>query len=435
MRVLFHLLLFFVGTCCCALASSSSSSSDQYAAAASAASLVPPEAVASNKPSPTIGTDGGGTLETSASSSPPVEPADENASAVSSRTTRPSPASIRRLSALLLSNPRFANLRERTLPAVLLLAGLYGLVQTLGERGLQYLVLIMTPGLYHEGVSVALKADDDSSTSTDKGEKDVVSTDASSKEVVATPTRDTHRLLHKSTDCYSNRWIWFVSYSFLSTVPIMFPNLLWLSPTTMHYLGYLGVLFGWVSWIVQLNHPRHSDAVHLRQAWREVTIYHMSVFFTVLPITCWLRLLRHGHEAAWALYAALLVIGNDTFAYLVGHFFGQTPLLPIISPKKTLEGFLGALALTLITSPLLWKSLFDTHQDVYSRHSLAVALFSATVAPLGGFVASTLKRASNQKDFGALIVGHGGLIDRLDCQLVTAPFVYLYLRAVLQQKP
>jgi phosphatidate cytidylyltransferase len=80
----------------------------------------------------------------------------------------------------------------------------------------------------------------------------------------------------------------------------------------------------------------------------------------------------------------------------------------------------------MLLSYFVWKLFFPIS---YGNDSLAVALFCSTVAPLGGFLASAVKRAFNKKDFSNLIAGHGGLVDRLDCQLITAPFVYLLLNA------
>ena len=62
------------------------------------------------------------------------------------------------------------------------------------------------------------------------------------------------------------------------------------------------------------------------------------------------------------------------------------------------------------------------------QHALMMALYISLISPFGGFLASAVKRAHGAKDFGSLIPGHGGVVDRFDCQVVTAPFVYLYLK-------
>jgi len=137
----------------------------------------------------------------------------------------------------------------------------------------------------------------------------------------------------------------------------------------------------------------------------------------------------------WILFSVLLVVTNDTMAYVFGRLFGNTKLLPKLSPKKTVEGFVGAgLSTVAISIPLLRlllpKTTGSTHNT--ARHAMAMAIYASIVAPFGGFLASAVKRAHYVKDFGALIPGHGGVVDRLDCQIVMAPFVFLFLTHCLK---
>ena len=120
----------------------------------------------------------------------------------------------------------------------------------------------------------------------------------------------------------------------------------------------------------------------------------------------------------WVIYSAILVIVNDTMAYFFGIAFGEHPLLPTISPKKTWEGFIGA-ALSTVAIAIYW---LPSAQD-----ALMLSTVVSLIGPFGGFLASVIKRAYEQKDFGSIFPGHGGFVDRLDCQLMLAPFVYLYL--------
>ncbi|GMI49593.1 hypothetical protein ScalyP_jg681 [Parmales sp. scaly parma] len=117
----------------------------------------------------------------------------------------------------------------------------------------------------------------------------------------------------------------------------------------------------------------------------------------------------------------ILVAANDTFAYLAGCIFGKHPLIGKLSPKKTVEGFIGALLGTIV---LAWyMDLGGETNNLW----VWVALFASTVGPFGGFLASSFKRAFSVKDFGKLIPGHGGVIDRVDCQLLVASFVNVLL--------
>jgi len=279
---------------------------------------------------------------------------------------------------------KLRNLRQRTLPAIILLAGLYAIIHYGKARGLKYLVLCMSPGLYYEATSVVLD-----------------------NSIVKPP-----RLA---------KWWWFIAYSLVTTLPHVLDN----SVPRLQLAAYTMVLLGLMGIVLRLNMDPLSSPFDFRQVWSQLATYHLSVLATLLPCATWMATLTSfGQE--WVLYVALLVIINDTMAYLFGITLGKHPILPAISPKKTWEGWIGAWVSTLALSYPLFQLWFDD----YNRHALVLALFAATLSPFGGFLASTLKRAYGQKDFGDLIAGHGGLIDRLDCQLLTAPFVYFYLHQV-----
>jgi len=141
----------------------------------------------------------------------------------------------------------------------------------------------------------------------------------------------------------------------------------------------------------------------------------------------WIKTVRE-YGLGWVLFPALLVIVNDTMAYVFGVLLGKHKLIPKLSPKKTVEGFVGAgLSTMAIASPLVKRCIAGDVPNL-ARHAIILAAYASVVSPFGGFLASAVKRAHGAKDFGALIPGHGGVVDRFDCQLVTAPFVYLYLK-------
>lgn len=149
----------------------------------------------------------------------------------------------------------------------------------------------------------------------------------------------------------------------------------------------------------------------------------------------WIATLRE-YGLMWILYPALLVIVNDTMAYVFGMLFGKHALLPVISPKKTWQGFIGATLATIgVSYPLYQRIISSTssEKEVW-MHALAMATYISLVSPFGGFLASIVKRAHGKKDFANWIPGHGGVVDRLDCQVVTAPFVYLYLSTVMTKQ-
>ncbi|EDV22126.1 uncharacterized protein TRIADDRAFT_50693 [Trichoplax adhaerens] len=177
----------------------------------------------------------------------------------------------------------------------------------------------------------------------------------------------------------------------------------------------------------------------------------------------------------WFLLPVSLVICNDIMAYIFGFFFGRTPLIKL-SPKKTWEGFIGALFSTLIfgflftnflaryqyfVCPVKYNSTLNKVRlecdpsyafrlkeytipvGIYYKtvimyplqvHTLAFSIFSSLIAPFGGFFASGFKRAFKVKDFSEAIPGHGGLMDRFDCQLLTSTFVHVYYFSFLRSE-
>lgn len=129
-------------------------------------------------------------------------------------------------------------------------------------------------------------------------------------------------------------------------------------------------------------------------------------------------------------FAKLLIMGifiliwvNDSFAYLVGKSIGRTKLFPSVSPKKTIEGTLGGFIFALIAAYLMatFEALISPIQWMILATVIVVA------GSLGDLIESKLKRAAGVKDSGAILPGHGGMLDRLDSLVFAAPFAYLTL--------
>eukprot|EP01096_Ripella_sp_DP13-Kostka_P017826 TRINITY_DN931_c0_g1_i1.p1 TRINITY_DN931_c0_g1~~TRINITY_DN931_c0_g1_i1.p1 ORF type:complete len:436 (+),score=197.10 TRINITY_DN931_c0_g1_i1:49-1308(+) len=181
----------------------------------------------------------------------------------------------------------------------------------------------------------------------------------------------------------------------------------------------------------------------------------------------------------WFLLPTSLIICNDITAFIWGFFFGRTPLIQL-SPKKTWEGFIGAFFSTIAFSflfawylgsyqyftcpkisvfhhpvscdanPLFTYTVYEVPSLVQSFlqiiglgsihtvtllpiqiHAVIFGTFSSLIAPFGGFLASGFKRAFDIKDFGDVIPGHGGIVDRMDCQVVMALFTYIYYQSFI----
>lgn len=122
----------------------------------------------------------------------------------------------------------------------------------------------------------------------------------------------------------------------------------------------------------------------------------------------------------------ILVGCNDTFAYLTGILFGKHPLVPSISPKKTWEGLIGAFIFTLIGGTLAFHYVMHMHWWI---GLFAGAMIVAT-ATSGDLIESALKRNLSLKDMGSLLPGHGGVMDRVDSILLSAPAMWLAFEIV-----
>ena len=120
----------------------------------------------------------------------------------------------------------------------------------------------------------------------------------------------------------------------------------------------------------------------------------------------------------------ILVWVNDSFAYLIGKNFGRQKLFPEVSPKKTVEGFLGGLLFSCISSYFIAKYT----NTLTFNHWLVLAIVVSVFGTLGDLIESKYKRQAGVKDSGVIMPGHGGLMDRLDSIIFAAPFIYLFLR-------
>ena len=122
----------------------------------------------------------------------------------------------------------------------------------------------------------------------------------------------------------------------------------------------------------------------------------------------------------------VLVGCNDTFGYLVGVLFGKHPLVPNISPKKSWEGLIGSITFTSIGGALSFYYILDLQWWI----GALVALMIVFTATSGDLIESAMKRDLSLKDMGSLLPGHGGMLDRLDSVLLSAPALYFALELV-----
>lgn len=119
----------------------------------------------------------------------------------------------------------------------------------------------------------------------------------------------------------------------------------------------------------------------------------------------------------------LIAFGTDTFAYVAGNLFGRHKLCPKLSPKKTIEGSLGgiigSLILTIIYSIYIGINI--------SWHLILLSILVSIMSQIGDLAASKIKRMAGIKDYGFIMPGHGGVLDRFDSIIIGAPLVYYYV--------
>ncbi len=150
------------------------------------------------------------------------------------------------------------------------------------------------------------------------------------------------------------------------------------------------------------------------------TFYLSSAFVFLVLITNYYQ----SYNPNILLGAFILVWVNDSFAYLVGKNFGKQKLFAKISPKKTVEGFLGGLFFSCIASYFI--ATFTETLDF--TNWLILSIIISVFGTIGDLIESKFKRQANVKDSGTIMPGHGGLLDRLDSIIFAAPFIYLFLR-------
>jgi phosphatidate cytidylyltransferase len=117
----------------------------------------------------------------------------------------------------------------------------------------------------------------------------------------------------------------------------------------------------------------------------------------------------------------ILIWINDTMAYVVGKSIGKNKLFERISPKKTIEGFLGGLVFSVIFSVFIAQYYILQHIYIW----VIIALLVGVLGTIGDLIESKFKRVAGVKDSGKIMPGHGGILDRLDSIIFVGPFVFL----------
>ena len=155
-----------------------------------------------------------------------------------------------------------------------------------------------------------------------------------------------------------------------------------------------------------------------------------NFLFFQLYVPCSLACLVQVRETEFGFYAIWLILGGawltDSFAYFTGRAFGKRKLCPHISPHKTVAGAVGGVLGTTV-SALIYGLVLSNFFTVQLLPLLGLGVCLGFLSQIGDLTASRMKREQGIKDFGNLMPGHGGVIDRFDSILFTAPVVCLFL--------
>lgn len=183
-------------------------------------------------------------------------------------------------------------------------------------------------------------------------------------------------------------------------------------PGIITYIAYIILRLTSQLWVLNQDAVRSLSASFMSQLYIAAPLAMMNMVYHITP------------ELLLLLF--ILVWVNDTFAYLIGRTFGRRRLWERISPKKSWEGFWGGLAATVIVAAvcggmgMIWNNVFGGYGIITMT---VIGLVVSIAGTLGDLVESLLKRTVGVKDSGALIPGHGGILDRIDSILLVIPSV------------
>lgn len=152
-------------------------------------------------------------------------------------------------------------------------------------------------------------------------------------------------------------------------------------------------------------------------------------FYVVVGFSYFIFLDEMPKGVFLVILALLGCIASDTFALFSGKLFGKKKLCPELSPKKTVAGSIGAFVGTVVVLMIygIIVILTGAYKGVPLYHYAILGIIIGGLTQIGDLCASAIKRYSGIKDFGNLIPGHGGILDRCDGYIIVIPFVYYYL--------
>jgi len=157
-------------------------------------------------------------------------------------------------------------------------------------------------------------------------------------------------------------------------------------------------------------------------------VFYITFLFSFIVL---IRNMENGFFLVWLIFIG--AFSTDTFAYFSGLLFGKHKLMPEISPKKTVEGAIGGMLGCTVATTLYGVYLISSgNVSVISLyHYIVLGILCGVISQLGDWAASAIKRFVKVKDYGNIMPGHGGALDRFDSILFTAPVIYYYINFIM----
>ncbi|MDO4622454.1 MAG: phosphatidate cytidylyltransferase [Eubacteriales bacterium] len=206
----------------------------------------------------------------------------------------------------------------------------------------------------------------------------------------------------------------------------------------LEIFGYLGILIFYISLLITdarmeiaflladlillmflfvFTYPRYTST--------EIMVAFFGIVYLGVMLSCvyQTRMMNNGQYLVWLIF--LCSWGCDTCAYCAGRLFGRHKMAPVLSPKKTVEGAVGGVIGAGLLG-MIYAMVTGGPAAVYAL----ICVIGGLISMVGDLAASAIKRIEGIKDYGKLIPGHGGILDRFDSVIFTAPIIY-YLAAAL----
>ena len=183
-------------------------------------------------------------------------------------------------------------------------------------------------------------------------------------------------------------------------------------------LSSLFVSFKLIFWLFNST----ELVVDIQSKWVNLIGYVVLPFIFIIKIATF-----QGFEPTLIICIFILIWTNDTFAYIVGKSIGKHKLFEAISPKKTVEGFVGGIIFALIAGFIIAHYYFLRPTYFWIFTAIIVSIFGT----LGDLIESKFKRIADVKDSGSIMPGHGGLLDRLDSIIFVSPFLFLFYKIII----